>query len=407
MRKLRGLVNYMDKKEFLKERKVFLGKMIKKNKKKFLGSERKCIKKEYNKWKSIKEKKKQKIKEEIRKDQRHDRYLNLCIFPFIQVGKTELVQYRFVRPEPLVELNLTNGVKNFDFLLYNNKSRMAIFGEVKTSISSLSRGSSVLNEVKAKIREVRKNLDYIKQTYLKTEKSIGTEFVIAVPSQYAGEMTNVIYRNQESIITWAIHLIEELSDEPPGPRKYTIKMCYFMTEDDAKRINSIHNDRNFRKLIGKGIATQMETNFQVFPSSVHLKYLKALNNLIRIEGRKKILKKEDIVNFFYDQEFFSLCSSSERKERNNNFINKKIEEIIKKALEINFIKKNGKKGVYSVKTKHTTIRSIQKETLEPKYMKYKLKQKEEEFRAKIRIECFERLKNEFEEKWGIQETLDV
>lgn len=407
MQKLRGPVNYMGKKEFFKERKKFLDKMHRKDKNKFLKSEKNCFKKEYKKWKSIREKKKQNFKEEIRKNQRHDRYLNLCIFPFIQVEKTELAQYRFVRPEPLVELNLDNGVKNFDFLLYNNKSRVAIFGEVKTSISSLNRASSVLNEIKTQIREVEKNLDYIKQNYLKTEKSIRIEFVIAVPSQYAEEMTQVIYKNQESIITWAIHLIEELSDEPPGPRKYTIKMCHFMTEDDVKKLNLIHNDKNLRKLIGKGIETQMETNFQVFPSSVHLKYLKVLNNLIRIEGRKKILKKVDIVDFFYDQEFLSLCSFPEREKRNNSFINNKIEEIIKKALEINFIKKNGKKGVYSVKTRHTTIRSIQKETLEPKYMKYKLKQKKEKFKKKIRIECFKKLKNEFEKKWGIQKTLDA
>lgn len=394
----------MNKTEFLKVRNEFLQRLSKKEREIFIKAEKRCVDKRNKRWEDIKPRKELEIKEGIRKNQEHDKYLNLCIFPFIQFEKSELFSYRFIRAEPLIELNPEEKAKNFDFLIYNGR-KLAIFGEMKRSISN---ATDDLNELKKRIEEVEKREDYIKSNYLKTKKEVEFEFVIAVPSEYADDMINAIYRTEQRIIVWSIHVIEELGEEISIPRKYRLRMARFMSNEEAERLRLIHKDKNLRKLLGRqgGIETQMETPFQVFPSSPSLQYIKVLNQLIEIEGRKKELRKEKIIDFFYKKEFTYLCSPLERKNRNNEFINNKIESIIKKALEIDFIETTDQPGVFSVKTRNTAKRYIEIDTLVPKYVRHKLNGKKENFKRKNELKCFEKLKGEFEEKFKVQTVLE-
>ena len=392
----------MNKNEFLRSRSEFLKRLSKKEREIFTKAERSCINKRNKIWEDVKSKKELEIRGGIRKNQEHDKYLNLCIFPFIQIEKSELFNYLFIRAEPLVELNPEEKAKSFDFLIYNGK-KLAIFGEMKRSISN---ATNVLNELKERIEEVKKREDYIKSNYLKTKKEVEFEFVVAVPSEYAEDMVNAIYRNGERIIVWSIHVIEELEEESV-PRKYRLRMARFMSNEEAERLRLIHKDKNLRRLLGgpRGIETQMETPYQVFPSSSSLKYLRVFNQLVEIRGREKELKKEKIIDFFYEKEFTYLCSPLERKKRNNEFINNKIENMIKKALEIDFIEATDQPGVFSVKTRNTKKRYIEIDTLVPKYIKYKLNEKKEDFKKKNELECFEKLKEEVEKKFKVQTVL--
>lgn len=402
MRKLGGSASCMNKNEFLKNRSEFLKRLHKKEREIFIKAERHCVKKRNKIWENVESRKELEIRGGIRKNQEHDRYLNLCIFPFIQIEKSELFDYRFIRAEPLVELNPEEKVKNFDFLIYNGKN-VAIFGEMKRSISN---AMNVLNELKERIEEVKKREGYIKLNYLKTKKDVEFEFVVAIPSEYAEDMVNAIYRNEERIIVWSIHVIEELK-EISVPRKYRLRMARFMSNEEAERLRLIHKDKNLRRLLGRagGIETQMETPFQVFPSSSSLKYLRTFSQLIEIRGREKELKKEKIIDFFYEKEFTYLCSPLEREERNNEFINNKIESMIEKAIEIDFIEATDQPGVFSVKTRSTKKRDIEKNTLEPKYIKYKLNKKKEDFKRKNELKCFEELKEKVEKDFKVQTIL--
>ncbi|MBU7016137.1 MAG: hypothetical protein HXS44_01410 [Theionarchaea archaeon] len=384
-----------------KERDDFLERLSKKEKAEFIKNERKCLNARNRMWEEIKERKETEIKEGLRISQEHEKYLDLCIFPFIQTEKGELSSYRFIRPEPLIELN--PGVKNFDFLIYNWKSN-AIFVEVKRTISHDGDTKSIVKNIREKIDEVKKKEDYIKKNYLKTRKDIEFEFVIAVPSENAEDMIVEVEKDGGGIIVWSIHIIEPVKDNVP--RRYHLKMSRFMADDRAERLGFIHRDKNLRKMLGRGIETQMGSSFQVFPSSSSLQYLRVLNQLVDIKGTRKELNMGKIQEFFYEKEFAELCSSLERMNRSSVFINRRIQMAINKALDIDFIETTESPGIFNVKTRSTNIRQIEKNTLEPKYVRYKLREKERAFREKNKAECFRELREEFEKVFKKQKSLE-
>ena len=115
------------------------------------------------------------FKRDFEKSEYHDKLVDICNSAFGPESKcyTELA-YAAVSSEPLIEL----GVKNFDVLIYNEKSKHVIFVECKSSTSG--RGKYISDAYKAKMEVIRN------QTYL--EDMLGdeirtTEFVLCIPSQ--------------------------------------------------------------------------------------------------------------------------------------------------------------------------------------------------------------------------------
>ncbi|MCD6512104.1 MAG: hypothetical protein J7K61_00670, partial [Thermoplasmata archaeon] len=102
----------------------------------------KGISKEVNKkFKKIKEKylplKKEEIIEHFENSKHHDDLINICISAFSANSECyKQLGYEFVSTEPLLEKTYNEeGIKNFDLLILNSKSKIAIFVECKTSIS--------------------------------------------------------------------------------------------------------------------------------------------------------------------------------------------------------------------------------------------------------------------------------
>ena len=74
------------------------------------------------------------VVEQIEVDQAHRSLLNMCVYPFTNSGIMYKTGFFFLRASPLYEL----GLENFDFLLFNNHTKVpiAIFGECKGSFSN-------------------------------------------------------------------------------------------------------------------------------------------------------------------------------------------------------------------------------------------------------------------------------
>jgi hypothetical protein len=279
------------------------------------------------------------IEQEIERDQRHRDLVNMCISPFIIQGRIVQLGYRFVRAEPLAEL----GVKNFDFLIYNQKNRVAIFGEAKGSISD---SHDVVSETSERIHAVGEHVEYISEAYL-GEVPSRTEFVLGVYAMDDEKVIREISRQGGGIIVWSIDRYNStltpktlLDNENEAIRQGTL-------HGDARLINAIKNVQTSHKL------------FEIFPSS-------HIFSLLRVLLLAKT--KDDQGNLFLDKKDLAEIIKKELFYLNESLQDKKVEATVNTAVSIGFLRPVDS-GLFKIVSRYRADKSLEKD-LKKKYVKY-------------------------------------
>lgn len=306
-----------------------------------------------------------KLKTDIANDKRHRQLLNLCIFPFVEY---QPLGYEFIRADPLEEL----GEPNFDFLLFDFDGH-AIFGECKANIGEGWESECVKDVIKER-EAVEKHEDYIVENYLGSEIR-HKEFVLAVFSPDADQITREILKQKEKIVTWRVHRMEDKrinvntsapprEDWPEDPDEY-----YDLIQHDHHALNS--------KLRQLKSSTEC---FDLFPESYPVTELRTL-----ITARHKVtgscyVDQDTLLQTIRDSLYYLT------DERQDEILN----SIIKDAKEINYLRDwDGDEGDYKIVSRYTDSDGLE-ETLSSKWIEYKV----EEEKDGIRNSCWNEVHEE-------------
>ncbi len=279
------------------------------------------------------------IERDIEKDQRHRDLLNMCIFPFCLPGKITKLGYRFIAAEPLAEL----GIKNFDFLIYNQKNRVAIFGEAKGSVSNPRKTVFETNE---RINAVKEQIEYISEAYMGESPSC-VEYVIGVHAMDDEKMIREIHKRGGGIIVWSID-------------RYNSTLAPKTLLDDEKKaieLGMLHRDASLINVI-KNVQTSHKV-FEIFSSShiFSLMRILLLAKTITEEG-SLILREKDLMDIIRE-ELFYLDESTQKK---------KVEVILDMAESTGFLRRIDTR-TYKIVSRYKMDKSLEKD-LKRKYIKY-------------------------------------
>jgi hypothetical protein len=292
--------------------------------------------------------------------------------------------YLFVKLEPIfnfVEYEEKEGKKIFDFLLFNYKSKFAILGEVKSSLTGVGK------EIKS-FKESRKNvLDKID----KVKEIVGDinyiEFVFCVLSTHSFDVEQYVINNDiDNIIIWNIpHLSSK--------EKY-IECKILGNETEELKKCRRHKLPEINELLTKEKTPFLtEKIFNFLPSSSLLLKLENIVPLIYLYF--KDFTFEDIDSRL----FINICYNFSREERLKIF-----EQLINFLLEIGKIKKTKDNGSIEKDTFTFLIsKNWNPENLKTRlidwYEEFRLNQKKEEFENKVQ-------EIEIEESRKIHKPLD-
>lgn len=278
------------------------------------------------------------VVEQIEVDQAHRSLLNMCVYPFTNSGIMYKTGFFFLRASPLYEL----GLENFDFLLFNNHTKVpiAIFGECKGSFSN---ANNVLTQMVSRRAVVEANLNFIKENYLHIPKSseLIIEYVIAVTSHYSGEMSNKVIELGGDFIVWHGPKVgdEEISIHFP-PEKLSIP---------RERMMHSHQDLNR----GLQHCPTIRDAFTFFPQMHGFSELFAIINLLN-PFNPDLIDFDDLINFLKVDLYYM----------DEKYISEKAHEIIRKGLEIGFLEHSDTKGIYQIKIRGKHKTTISRNVLE-------------------------------------------
>jgi len=188
----------------------------------------------------------------------HDTLVDICVSAF---GPESIcynkLGYAFVSSEPLVELEL----KNFDVLIYNQKTKHAIFVQCKSSLSNPGRDISDSYEAKKKVVE--------NKTYL--EDKLGDEiqtmeFVICIPAEKTDRLVREIERRENRgeinitkdklLLVWQVNKFEG-----------QFLQLFTRINSREKLYKSQHKDNELTKILANGIRVDAEVLVKMYPSS--------------------------------------------------------------------------------------------------------------------------------------------
>lgn len=287
---------------------------------------------------------KKEIYKEIEIDEKHRCLVNMCIYPFIQKEIiTEKLRYHFVRAEPLYEL----GIKNLDFLIYCKPSKIAIFGEAKSSISDPKK---VVKEFQERINQITKQQNYISDNYIGETPRL-YEYVLAVYSLYDEDAIKAVADLGGGIIVWSADRMFK-----------KISMKTFMSEKDAIKRKIIHADKKLRRVFSKH--DTLTNVFNVFPSSHIINYLKLI---VRT-------RHHDDVGWSVTEEQLARVLKMEIPYATRQFINEKKKLIIEYALRTRIIQPTSISGEYRLTKQISSPQSLNTFIVK-KYIKYKTEEK--------------------------------
>ena len=330
---------------------------------------------------SMKDEKVQKKLRGIEQDLKHRMVLNSCIFPCLSDnGELLKLGYQFICASPLLEKH----VPNFDFLLFHpEEPTITIFGEAKGDIND---PGPVVDQTKERIKEVQKNLDYIKENYLKNSNS-SFEYVLGVNWSVANETKKSILRKGGGLILWNSGII------PGVQQKEVISFVAPSAEDGAVGKTMFHKDDRLNKQFH-----EIETSYQckdIFLESHRLAKLR----LINYAGEGKI------DGIFSYSELFELVKD-ELFYVGENIMKEETEEIIRFAKEnLKYIEDvKGEIGKYKIlaKRKKTNMRD---EELKNRWIEFELEfEAFEEKQVKLK-ELQERLRSERDKRHTLDEHI--
>ncbi|MBU7017885.1 MAG: hypothetical protein HXS44_10270 [Theionarchaea archaeon] len=279
------------------------------------------------------------IEKEIEKDQKHRDLVNMCIFPFCSPGKVTKLGYRFIMAEPLAEL----GAKNFDFLIYNKENNVALFGEVKGSVSDPRR---TVSETEERIDIVKEHMEYISENYLGELPSY-VEYIIGLYAADDEKVIREIHRRESRIIVWSIDRYNSILSPKTlrDDEKMAIKVG--VLHRDASLINAVKNVKTSHKV------------FEIFSSS-HIFSLMRIILLAKttIDEGDLILTEKDLMEFV----------KGELSYLDNSTQEKKVKIILNMAESIGFLRRIDAE-TFKIVSRSKMNKSLEKD-LKRKYVKY-------------------------------------
>ncbi|VVB91573.1 Uncharacterised protein [uncultured archaeon] len=312
-----------------------------------------------------------KIELGIKTDKEHRDLINLCVFPFSNVQSDVDLNYRFIRGEPLWELEK----KSFDFLLCHFEKKFVIFGECKASIQNYS---DVVKELELRQKIVLDNIDYIIENYLGFEPK-NIKYVIGVYSSDDEELIKKIIERNSDFIVWSIDRYKKL---------LSFKSFLNISETQKRKIEHDHTKLN-NKL--KKIPTDTG-GYDMFPSS-HI--ITRLRQIILTKEKKQ---KDLIVS----------PSKIKSKVKNDIFyLNETIQtdiasRIINYAEKIGFIEPIDENSIeYRIISNYRHESGLEKDLIN-KFINFKIKEKEMEIFENSHTNAMEIIKQELK----MQYTLD-
>jgi hypothetical protein len=124
---------------------------------------------------------------------------------------------------------------------------------------SISNYSAVINELKDRKENIQKNIDYIKENYLKLSNNdaLYIEYVIAVPNNDAVEMLNRIIEAGGDLIVWQVAITGNPEISIAFPHKNI---------SSIPRQSMMHRDQQLNRALDIANHTQSNRNaFNIFP----------------------------------------------------------------------------------------------------------------------------------------------
>lgn len=312
------------------------------------------------------------IERGIENDQRHRDLLNMCIFPFCTPERITKLGYRFIAAEPLSEL----GVKNFDFLIYNQKNKVALFGETKGSVSN---PRETISETYERIDVIKEQMKFISETYLGESPSY-VEFVIGVYAMDDEKLIREIHKRGGGIIVWSIDRYNSTLSPKTllDDRDKAIELG--MLHRDASLINALKNVQTSHKL------------YEIFPSSHIFSLLRILlmAKTFTDEG-SLILREKDLMDIVREELFYLDEPIQE----------KKVGVIVDVAESIGFLRCVAPE-TYKIISRFRMDKSLEKD-LKRKYIKYNERKRLRQVIEEAISEAKEEVRGEMErmslEKW--------
>jgi len=293
----------------------------------------------------------------IEKDRRHRDLLNTCIFPFTEKGPLSSSGYKFVRASPLYELN----VQNMDFLLLKKSARnnIAIIGECKGSISN---PGATITETISRIEVANEYSDHIRKEYLHLshDDDFIFEYVIAVPTSYAGDILNKVIETESNLIVWSAPLTSDAE----------LSIAFRPKSLTIPREKMMHRDRDLNKALQRVPSNRKV--FDVFPQAHSFSKLTSLLRVARPGATGLIVAKEELQDLLSTKDLFYM---------EDEFIKKEIELILSMGEKMDFLEWSPEDNAYRIKARGTK-RDTLETALEEKWIKNQLEIDLEKYKQK-------------------------
>jgi len=297
------------------------------------------------------------LQDHIQKEKEHRKLLNLCVFPFN--NEPSPAGFKFVRADPLVELNddtgeEDDGFKNFDFMLWDFDGQ-AIFGDAKANINQGA--ESLLNEIEEQIEIVEENRDYIIENYIGKDPD-HIDYVLATFAGDSNDITRKAISGGYEVITWAIHQMDKnISVNTVLPRSEEIPEGE--TIDDV-RLRVRHSKHELNEAL-EHVETR-DGSFNVFPESHPVTKLRVLNAARISEDGYCFVNVADVQEIV-ESELIYLDEESCREVTEN---------IIDKGCEIDYLTDfEDHEADFKIKSRYTHSDGLSK-TLERKWCQHQV-----------------------------------
>jgi len=288
-------------------------------------------KKEYEKLMKEKiEENKNRLNTAFEEDKLHRIAVNMCCYPFCSNGYLkEKTGYFFIRADPLYELG--RYLSDFDFLLYNPMSNVAIFGEAKGSLSSHQVNSEV-SDVSKKINVVESNKEYIENEII-GDQIKKFEYVLAVPPYSDQKVISEIRKKLLPVSVWSLDM---------GNRKLTLKTF----TDRENRLTEtvagqVHSDSKLKSELFDDVDTE-DKFLDLFPRSPPFtKISKCLVTAKALSDSTNAISRENILDVI-DKMLYYLTDETKQTI---------CEEIIKGGIDIEIL--HEEEGRYTIKSEYS------------------------------------------------------
>lgn len=331
----------------------------------YRGAYRECIVPKFAEFEEYVDEYKEDLEDHIEQEREHRRLINFCIFPFVQSNPPE--GYKFVRADPLEELDLPN----FDFLLHDLEGRV-ILGEAKASLPTNT--ASEINDLIEQVETFYEEKEYIEDNYLGTE-IIHTEFVLATYTDYASKASRTILEKGEEIVTWQVNRFSDtlnVEKDIPSSVPENIESDSVDEALEEVRRRALHDVPGLNEALN-GCPTA-SGSVSVFPRSAIVDKLRIVIRAYKSDGRYTFVNYEDL-----KQEVRNGALNYEEER-----INDITDRIVSEGLSIGLLEEwDDDRGDYKVVSRYTSREGIEK-TLKNKWIKAQIEKRKEDMREECK-----------------------